>query len=221
MLISNYVYEKPSINKTKVIKYTNALPVNRIFGWDETKHFYTAQNLLMHSLTYRTEVLRESKMVLPKHTFYVDELFAYVPLPYVKTMYYLNVDLYRYYIGRADQSVNEKIMISRIDQQIKVNKLMMDNLGTAKLENNKLRKYMLKYLIMILSVSTSLLIKSGTKENLKKHEELINYLKKNYPNLYKTISKTFIGFFIKKASPIRRKIVMLVYNISQKIYIFN
>ena len=35
-------------------------------------------------------------------------------------MYYLDVNFYRYFIGRDDQSVNEKVMISRIDQQIYV-----------------------------------------------------------------------------------------------------
>ena len=37
-------------------------------------------------------------------------------------MYYLDVNFYRYYIGREDQSVNEKVMIGRLDQQIFVNK---------------------------------------------------------------------------------------------------
>ena len=80
----------------------------------------------MHSVIYRTQLLRDCHLVLPKHTFYVDNLFVYVPLPYVKTMYYLDVDFYRYYIGREDQSVNEKNMIKNIDQQIKVNKIMVD-----------------------------------------------------------------------------------------------
>ncbi len=62
----------------------------------------------------------------PKHTFYVDNLFVFEPLPYVKNLYYLDVNFYRYFIGRDDQSVNEKVMIKRIDQQIRVNKLMVD-----------------------------------------------------------------------------------------------
>ena len=69
--------------------------------------------ILMHSVIYRTQLLRDCHLVLPKHTFYVDNLFVYVPLPYVKTMYYLDVDFYRYYIGRDDQSVNEKNMIKK------------------------------------------------------------------------------------------------------------
>ena len=48
-------------------------------------------------------------------------------------MYYMNVDLYRYFIGREDQSVNEKVMIGRIDQQIKVNKLMIEEVNLWKI----------------------------------------------------------------------------------------
>ena len=69
----------------------------------------------MHSVIYRTQMLHDCGLELPKHTFYVDNIFVYVPLPNVKTMYYMDVDLYRYYIGREDQSVNEKVMIGRIE----------------------------------------------------------------------------------------------------------
>lgn len=54
-------------------------------------------------------MLKLSQMVLPKHTFYVDNIYVYYPLPYVRKIYYLDVDFYRYFIGRDDQSVNEKI----------------------------------------------------------------------------------------------------------------
>ena len=37
-------------------------------------------------------------MKLPDHTFYVDNIFVYEPLPYVKNMYYMDVNFYRYYI---------------------------------------------------------------------------------------------------------------------------
>ena len=158
MMIANYVYEKPSENKTSVIKYTNALPQNRIFRWYDVKHFYPQQNLLMHSVIYRTQLLRNCNLQLPKHTFYVDNLFVYQPLPYVNTLYYLDIDLYRYFIGREDQSVNEKVMISRIDQQIKVNKMMIDSCNVMNLKSRKLRNYMIKYLTMITTVSTVLLI---------------------------------------------------------------
>ena len=221
MFLSNYVYEKPSLNKTKVIEYSNVFPTNKIFGWSDIGHFHISQNLLMHSIIYRKEILLKSKINLPKHTFYVDNLFAFIPLPYVEKIYYMNVDLYRYYIGREDQSVNEQVMISRINQQIKVNKIMMDNDKILDIENKKLKKYMVKYLSMITAVSTALLIKSGTKENLEKRDELWEYLEKEHSELYSLVTHTLMGSFIKKDDIAKEKMIIKIYNISQKVYNFN
>ena len=221
MLIANYVYEKPSENKSSVIKYTNALPQNRTFRWYDVKHFYPQQNLLMHSVIYRTQLLRNCNLQLPKHTFYVDNLFVYQPLPYVNTLYYLNVDLYRYYIGREDQSVNEKVMISRIDQQIKVNKMMIDCCDVMALKSRKLRSYMVKYLTMITTVSTVLLIKSNTPEHLAKKDELWNYLKQQKPELYKAVKHTALGSVMEMDSLVGKKIIATGYSISRKLFGFN
>ena len=221
MFIVNYVYEKPSENKVKPINYTNAFPENKTFMWNEVKYFLPQQNLLMHSMIYRTQLLRDCKLVLPKHTFYVDNLFAYQPLPYVKKMYYMNVNLYRYFIGRGDQSVNEKIMISRIDQQLRVNKLMVDYYDADKIKEDKLDKYMVKYVTMITAVSTVLAIRSGLEENLQKKNELFEYIKTNNPVLYKKMKKTLIGSCIEWDSKVGRKSITTVYSIARKIFPVN
>ena len=125
MIISNYVYEKVGMEHKKVIRYDNVLPENQIFRWDDIGRFRLDQYILMHSVIYRTQMLKLCQLKLPKHTFYVDNIYVYYPLPHVRTLYYLNVDFYRYFIGREDQSVNEKVMISRIDQQLFVTKSMI------------------------------------------------------------------------------------------------
>ena len=163
MLISNFVYEKEGEERKKVMKYHHALPKDQIFTWKDVKHFRVGQYILMHSVIYRTNLLRECGLQLPEHTFYVDNIFVFNPLPYVKTMYYLDVNFYRYYIGRADQSVNEKVMIGRIDQQIKVNKLMVDYYVEEMPRihaNVKVKRYMRNYLDIITTISSVLLIRS-------------------------------------------------------------
>ena len=92
MLISNFVYEKEGAKHKKVMQYTSALPKNQMFSWKDVRHFRKGQYILMHSVIYRTQLLRECGLKLPKHTFYVDNLFVYVPMPYVKNMYFLDVD---------------------------------------------------------------------------------------------------------------------------------
>ena len=107
MFISNYVYEKEGEKRKKVMKYTHTLPEDEIFTWKDVRHFRVGQYILMHSVIYRTNLLRDCGLKLPEHTVYVDNIFVFNPLPYVKTMYYINVNFYRYFIGREDQSVNE------------------------------------------------------------------------------------------------------------------
>lgn len=86
LLICNYVYEKVGAKRKSVMRYTSALPQDKIFGWDDVKNIGQTKYLLMHSMIYRTQLLRECGLVLPEHTFYVDNLVAFVPLPYVKNM---------------------------------------------------------------------------------------------------------------------------------------
>jgi glycosyltransferase involved in cell wall biosynthesis len=221
MMISNFVYEKEGAKHKKAVRYTKELPQNQLFDWAETRNFKIGKYILMHSVIYRTQLLRDCHLVLPKHTFYVDNLFVYVPLPYVKTMYYLNVDFYRYYIGREDQSVNEAVMIRRIDQQIKVNKLMLEACDLWKIQNRHLRRYMMNYLEIITVISTVMLIKSGTEENLEKKRELWTYIKEKDIRLFHKLRNRIMGRTLNLPGKGGRSISLAIYKISQKVVGFN
>ena len=219
MLIANYVYEKEGAKRKKVMRYPS-LPKERIFKWNEAK-LHKGQYILMHSVIYRTKLLRECGLELPKHTFYVDNIYVYKPLPSVKTMYYMDVDFYRYYIGRADQSVNETVMIGRIDQQIKVNKLMVDEFDLWKITNPRLRHYMFNYLEIITVISTVMLIRSGTEENLLKKRELWKYIKDRDIRLFHHLRAGIMGNAMNLPGKGGRKISVAAYKISQKVVGFN
>lgn len=221
MLISNYVYEKLEKKKQKVIDYRSCLPVDRPFGWSEVGHFRSSQNILMHSVIYRTKLLRDCGLELPKHTFYVDNIFVYQPLPAVSKLYYLDVDFYRYYIGREDQSVNEQVMMGRIDQQIKVTKIMIDSHDLTKIRRKQLRKYMAKYLVMMMTVSSVFLIKMNTPESLAKKEELWQYLKKKNERMYREMNRYMLGWIMQRKTRPERRIIVWGYHISKKIFGFN
>ena len=222
LLICNYVYEHVEDGTSRVIHYTNALPQNETFGWSTVKRFRPDQNLLMHSVIYRTKVLRKSGLELPKHTFYVDNLFVYVPLPYVKTLYYLNVDLYRYFIGRSDQSVNEQVMIRRVDQQTRENNMMIDAYDLTKDVGNKyLARYMLGYLAMICCVTSFILLISETEENLEKRDKLWKEFKERSPKMYRHVRRGLRGILSNLKGPIGRKFGIKGYRIARKIWKFN
>ena len=224
MMISNFVYEKVGAERKKVMAYHYALPRNKMFGWEDVRHFHKGQYILMHSVIFRTKLLRECKLVLPEHTFYVDNIFVFQPLPSVKNMYYLDVNFYRYFIGRDDQSVNEKVMISRIDQQIRVNKIMIDYF--AKIHKNiqsnkKLYHYMVTYLDIITTVSSIMLIRAETEESLEKKKDLWEYLKQKDKALYKRLRYGILGSGMNLPGKSGRRISVNGYKICQRIFNFN
>lgn len=224
MMVCNFVYEKEGEKRKKVMHYRHILPKETMFTWQDCHHFKKGHYILMHSVIFRTQMLKECGLKLPEHTFYVDNLYVFEPLPYVKNMYYLDVNFYRYYIGRADQSVNEQIMISRVDQQIKVNKLMIDYLVEKKqelLKNKRQYQYMRNYLEIITTVSSILLIRSGTEESLEKKKELWKYLKSKDRKLYIWMRNGIMGNAMNLPGRGGRKISVEGYKICQKIFKFN
>ena len=221
MLISNFVYEKAGASHKKCVHYRNALPQDEIFRWDDIGHFRLDQYILMHSVIYRTELLKLIQMRLPKHTFYVDNIYVYYPLPHVRKIYYLDVDFYRYFIGRDDQSVNEKNMIARADQQIYVTKTMIDMYEMGEISSRKLRLYMVNYLAIMMTVSSIILIRSKRKENIEKKRELWKYLKKRDWKTYLKIRYGILGQTMNIPGKSGRKISSLVYSVARRIIGFN
>lgn len=224
LLISNFVYDKVGEAHKKVMRYHHALPIDTLFTWNDVKHFRKGQYILMHSVIYRTKMLRDCGVTLPEHTFYVDNIYVWEPMLAVKNMYYLDVNFYHYYIGREDQSVNEQIMISRIDQQIKVNKIMVDfyNENQAKIASNRHRKqYMYNYLEIITMISTILMVISGTEENLEKRKELWAYIKKSNYLLWRRMRYGFLGNATNLPGSGGRRLSVDAYKVVRKFFKFN
>ena len=223
MVIANYVYEHVEDNTHKAMGYRNVFPTGQIFTWDDIGHFRASQYLLMHSVIYRTQLLRDCGLILPKHTFYVDNIFVYQPLPYVKTMYYLNVDLYRYFIGRSDQSVNESVMAGRIDQQVRVTKIMIDahDLSLIRQSQKRLGRYMFNYLSMMMTISSIFSVIANTPESLGMRTELWEYLRKKDPALYRRCRYRLTNVGTNIPGYQGRKLSVTLYRLARKIYKFN
>ncbi len=195
LYVVNLVKERVEAGKQKVIKLKKYFPENRIFGWDKVKKFSLMDCMIMHNLVYKTEVLRSYGLLLPEHTFYVDNIVAYSPLPYVKTLHFLDIDLYRYYIGRSDQSVTAENITKRYRQQIRV---MQNMVSAHKYEDIKKlpkrqQKYMLHYLSQIMSL-TVMFTTSGKDDKKKRKQDL----KEMWANI-KSEDKKMYGFLFHRS----------------------
>ena len=195
LYITNFVYEKVCDNARYVRSYVHNFPQGRFFGWEEVKRFHKSNVLLMHSLLYRTDKLRQSNTILPEHTFYVDNIFAYKPLPFMKKLYYLNADLYRYYIGREDQSVSAKNIVRRYDQQIRVMKEMIGAYTYEQLEGleSGLCGYMKHYLSVVMMLT--MMFTTGGKEDIPGRKaalgELWDYVRERDGQMYAYLRRSY------------------------------
>lgn len=222
MVLSNYVYDKVGKKHKKVMNYRTVIRPNRILDWDKANQLRLGQYILMHSVIYRTEMLKGCKMELPKHTFYVDNIYVYHPLPHVKKFCYVDTDFYLYYIGREDQSVNEKVMIGRLDQQIFVTKTMIDMYHLEEdVQSRKLRHYMRNYLSMMMTISTILCIRSKNAENLEKMRGLWQYLKEQDKVTYRKIRHGLLGVLCHLPGRTGRAIGAGIYCIVRKVVGFS
>ena len=226
LLISNFVYDKEGTSHKKVMEYRKALPQGRVFSWEETKRFRKGQYILMHSVIYRTELLRQSGLRLPEHCFYVDNIYVFNPMPYVKNMYYLDVNFYYYFIGRDDQSVNQEVMTKRLDQQARVNKIMIDyfsdNVKSGRIEKkSQMYKYMYNYLEIITSITSVLAVCSGEQDKLAIMNDVWDYLEKKDPELFKKMRYGLFGTVLHLPGKGGRTAIKAVYSIARGIFGFN
>lgn len=224
LFICNYIYDHLYEGKQKVMCYQNVFPAGEICTWNDLGHFHSSQYMIMHSLIYKTSILRKSKLELPEHTFYVDNIVAYQPLPFVNTILYLDLDLYHYFIGREDQSVNERVMMGRVDQQIKVTKIIVSclDLNEVKTKYPKLYNYLLRMASMMVTISSIYLLMKGDDESYAKRKELWEYVRTVDKHLYKRLRYTKLsGATYALPGKLGGYITLGGYKLAQKIYKFN
>lgn len=222
LFITNYVYEHTVDNTRNVVDYGHVLPEGRVFGWDEVGHFKMTQNLLMHALCYRTSVLRDGGVPLPSHTFYVDNIYAWVPLPRCERLCYLNVDLYRYFIGREDQSVNEKVMAGRIDQQRRITRIMMESYHLyADIKTPQLRSYMVNYFVLMMCICSIFSKLSEQPDAMEELDKLWSDLHAYDRRMWRRCRLGLIGLGSNLPTPVGEKVTVSLYRLADRLFKFN
>ena len=222
LFVCNYVYDHLDEGTSRVMDYRNIFPKEKACTWNDIGRFKPSQYLIMHSLMFRTEVLRRSGVKLPEHTFYVDNLFSYQPLPYVESIYYMDLDLYHYYLGREDQSVNEKVLIKRIDQQIRVTDLVAKSvdLQAVKEKYPKLAAYMTRNISIMLSISSIHLLLIKTAEAEKKRRDMWDSIKEYNSALYYRLRYSTLSGLTYLPGKLGGKLTVGGYRFARKIYQF-
>lgn len=222
LFICNYVYDHLDEGSSRVMDYRNVFPDEKMCTWNSIGRFKPSQYLIMHSLIFRTEVLRKSNVKLPEHTFYVDNLFSYQPLPYADNLYYMDIDLYHYYLGREDQSVNEKVLMKRIDQQIRVTEMVARCVDLKKVRKvyPKLALYMTRNISIMLSISSIHLLLIQTDEARSKRKEMWKNIRQYDKRLYYRLRYSTLSGLTYLPGRLGGRLTIGGYRFARKIYQF-
>ena len=221
MLVTNYVYDKVGKRNKHVVNFRHAMKSGERLTWNDLGHFGLAEYILMHALTYRTAVVRESGMQLPEHTFYVDFIYAYQPFPWVKTMKYLDTPFYHYFIGRDGQSVQTDVMIRRVDQLRLVNQCMVRATPERDTVPDGLYRYMIHFLAIESSVASVFMILSRDPENYEKKKDMWDDIKAYSPTIYKDVRKKAMSRALNLRGSIGRFVIRKGYFVAEHVVGFN
>lgn len=135
---------------------------------------------------------------------------------------YLDCDLYRYFIGRADQSVNTQVMVRRIDQQLLVTRLMIDAYDVfADIRYKSLRRYMLHYLAMMVAISIVHINLAEDKSLCDKASELWDFVQQRDEKLYVALRRSLINLFVNLARMAGQRVTWKGLMLAKRIYKFS
>ena len=221
LLVTNYVYDHQVDGEHHTIHYRGYFPEGRLFRWHEARRSKLDQLMMIHSSWYFTQLLRECGVHLPEKVCYMDSHLLLHPLPYVRTLYYLDVDAYHYQIGREGQSIDIEVMKQRIDQQLKATYMAIDDYSAnvlVEVEPNMAECYM-RYFSAMVSVSTIYLFMIGTPEALQKNRDMWKYLRKKNPVLYQRVARTPAGLANRRTA-LGRRFSLFAYGIMQSKFKF-
>lgn len=74
----------------------------------------------MHALVIKTSILKEQRIRLDEHCFYVDVEYILYPVPYIQTVIYYDLIVYMYRLAQVNQSVSMKGYQNHIQNHIDV-----------------------------------------------------------------------------------------------------
>ena len=190
-----YIY-----NSTQIISKYETLEYNKEYNLNEFD-FKTLKDdyFYMATSTIKTKILKDMNLKLDEKTFYVDMEYNIFPLVHLNSMIYLDYDIYRYFIGRPEQSISNNGFVNHRKDHEKVIKRILEFYNNEKIQKN--RKELIKKILLLTLDShyviycNSKIDKALKKEMKKEIRVFTKYLKEESNELYNEIQNKYL--FIK------------------------
>ena len=146
LVVSDYS-EEFIYEHREVPHYHNFLTPGKVYRFDEMKlSEFQGEYFTLATSTYKTDVIREAGVQLDEKTFYVDMEYNIEAITKVYDFVYFDLNLYKYYIGRPEQSISVESTVRHKMDHDKVTRKMVAYYET---QRNKVSEVKLKYMRMM------------------------------------------------------------------------
>ena len=218
LVINDYVYDHTDRENVFQVRYNHVFHADRVDTWETCRRFPIWKQFMIHSMCYRVGLLREHDYTLPLHTFYEDNLFIYQPLPWVRRILYLPFPLYGYTVGQEGQSVSEKNLVRRMDQNTRMVTRMICTWTLEQIRQlpPHLRDYMISFLSgQVLAVSV-LHEMAGNDRSRELHKAMWEEIQAFDPALCRCLRRHPTAAVMTSCGPAVRRLAYHVSRFAQK-----
>ena len=129
--------------------YSNLIPGFK-YGFDDLcyqNYGFNTWGPILATANIKLDVLKEANFKLTEKSFYVDMEYNTYYLPFVKDFVYYDLDIYRYFIGRANQSISNESFIKNVAQHENVIKNIITYTSNSNMTDTK-KKYIYEKIVL-------------------------------------------------------------------------
>ncbi len=225
LVVDDYQQELIYESRSEEI-FQNNLKDNKLYHFDEFDITKIEKDYFaMANSTYKTSILRKSGLKLFEKTFYVDMQYNIIPMIEIDTFRYYKLNIYRYFIGRKDQSMNLQNFVRNRDDHERVMKFLIETCveNRNKISNNKY-KYIEKITFNMLYTHYAIYCiyftdKNQASKEIKKFDKYLYDKDKVIYNLTNDINFVRINRKTNfKFLKIKNKFILKLLNIIKKIF---
>ncbi len=149
--------------------------------------------IMIHTLSIKTEILKNNGIRLLEHIFYVDIEFIVKSTVHAKTIEFLDLEIYQYLVGNVEQSVNFRNYVKRYSHHDQVTKELISFATEYKCEG-ALRQYLDTRICLLINthMNISLIYNEDRKQGSDQASTFRSYLKRANVSYYNATKKRYI-----------------------------
>lgn len=149
-------------------------------------------NIMIHTMSIKTSILKENNIHLLEGIFYVDIEFIIKSTVRANTVVFKNLEIYQYLVGNVNQSVNFRNYVKRYSHHLQVTNELV-KFATEFECDEKIREYLDKRIVLLINthMNIALIYNKDRSLGLSQAKEFRKALNQMNPKYYEMTKKRY------------------------------